>query len=143
MNPNTFEEGYRSHKPRKVVPVTFIPIVEEVIVQEFPVLTASKLIVQNLTPNVTASDGDLLSNSSFTMAPMASSYIYITVNGVAVYAANGASEQAIKSFYVTDSTDTIVRPQGSFIIGDIFHWNGSVAGYEIDTTDRIKLIYHA
>lgn len=97
--------------------------------------------VQKITPLNTTADGDLASNDSFLGQPLAGSHVMVDVNGLLVVPANGPAEQLTAACYFTDPTGSIVRVQGEFQIGDKLHWNGTMAGIELQTTDNINVIY--
>jgi len=137
-----YVEGYVDTGTREIKP--FDPcttVVEEIIIVPPAGGGGGLLYVQYITTAyVTNVDGDIMTPETFSFAPLAG-HVYITLNGLPIYPANGASEVATSAFYITNSAGTIVRPKGSYIITDVLRWNGSVAGYQIESDDEIKLIY--
>jgi len=138
-----YQEGYTDYKYVQTPKENLSPI--EVIIEpiqpQFPVQGTGKLVFQTVTPLNTINNGDLFTNQTFLYQPLTSSYIFLAVNGMALFPANGQSQVAIQAWYATDSTGTIIRSQGTFQIGDLFHWTGSIAGWQIETTDNVQLIY--
>jgi hypothetical protein len=136
-----FIEGYVDSGERVIEPFNPAPCnIEEIII--IPPSKGGVLFVQYVSSiNVTTADGDILTPETFSFEPLATSDIYITINGLCVFPANGSSEVSISAFYITDTTNTIVRTQGTYKIGDVLHWNGSVANYEIEANDQLKIIY--
>ena len=138
-----YTEGYVDGGERDVKPFNpnNLPPTEEIIIVP-PSGTGGILFVQYLqTVNATSADGDLFTTETFSFLPFTKGDMWISINGLAVYPANGATEQGISAFYITDSTNTIVRPKGTYQIGDLFHWNGSIANYQIEVDDDVKIIY--
>lgn len=137
-----FVEGYVDGGERTILP--FNPnqeVIEEIIIVP-PAATGGTFFVQYVqNVNATTADGDLFISDTFSFLPVTECDIWITVNGLSIYPANGSSEASVSAFYITDSTGTIVRPKGQHLIGDLFHWNGSIANYQIEADDEIKIIY--
>lgn len=119
-----------------------VQVIEEIIIVPPQSGSGGLLYVQYVSSvNVTTLNGALITSETFSFAPLASGDVYITVNGISIYPANGAAEVSISAFYITDQTGTIIRPKGTYQINDRFHWNGSVAQYELESDDQIKIIY--
>ena len=137
-----YVEGYVDGGEREIKP--FNPnqqVIEEIIIVPPATGNGGILYVQYLqTVNITSSDGDLMTPETFSFLPFTNSDVWITINGLTVYPANGASDVPT-AFYITDSTGAIIRPKGTYAIGDLFHWNGSVAQYQLESDDEIKIIY--
>lgn len=138
-----YVEGYVDGGERVVRPYDpNVQIIEEIIIVPPSSGSGGLLYVQYITSlNNTSVDGDLITSETFSFTPVATGNIYITVNGVSIYPANGSAEASSSAFYITDQTGTIIRPKGTYQINDKFHWNGSIAQYEIEYDDSIKIIY--
>jgi hypothetical protein len=139
---NGFSEGYVDGGIKDIKPYNpnNRPI-EEIVIIPPSSSGGGILFVQPISSvNNTSLDGDLITSETFSFLPLPDSDMWITINGVAAYPANGSSEISTSLFYITDSTNSIVRPKGTYQIGDIFHWNGSLA-YELESDDEIKIIY--
>jgi len=138
-----FTEGYVDGGERDIKP--FNPnqqVIEEIIIVPPAGGNGGILFVQYVTSvNATFSDGDFITSDSFAFVPVTKSDMWITVNGLPIYPANGVTEVSTSAFYVTDSTGSIIRPKGTYQVGDMFKWNGSIANYQIETDDEIKIVY--
>ena len=91
----------------------------------------------NQTPNVTTADGDD-SGIVITHTPFSDSNVQILVNGVNVNLGDGAKNQAC---YFSVDGGTTARAIADIEGGDSLYWNGSIAGYELDGSDEIDVIY--
>jgi len=91
----------------------------------------------NQTPNVTTADGDD-SGVVITHTPFSDSNVQILVNGVNVNLGDGAKDQPC---YFSVDGGTTARAIADIEGGDSLYWNGSIAGYELDGTDEIDVIY--
>lgn len=138
---NGYVEGYVPAPERTVEVVSPDIVISNPIIVNQIVSVKGINKVQTLIPVPTFADGDIFTNSTFDLEPAAGSAVYVTINGRTTYPANGASELATTAFYITDSTGTIIRTQGTFQVGDRFRWQASIAGIEILSDDEIKLIY--
>jgi len=138
-----FVQGYVDGGTRVIRPFDpNQPIIEEIVVVPPSSGNGGKIFIQYVaTINNTSNDGDVITPETFSFLPIANSDIYISVNGLQIYPANGSVEVATSAFYITDSTGTITRSKGTYQIYDIFKWNGSIANYQISGTDDIKIIY--
>jgi hypothetical protein len=81
--------------------------------------------------------------------PFADSSVIVKVNGVEVNLGDGDNTE---DCYFTDPTDAgfntlgnvmVARPIADISAGDVLIWNPSAAGYQLDTTDDIDVIYEA
>jgi hypothetical protein len=91
----------------------------------------------NQTPNATTADGDD-SGVVITHTPFSDSNVQILVNGVNVNLGDGAKDQAC---YFSVDGGTTPRAIADVEGGDLLYWNGSIAGYELDGSDEIDIIY--
>jgi len=62
----------------------------------------------------------------------------VSVNGVIVDVGDGAKNQ---DCYFSGDGGATARAIENIAAGDTIHWMGSIAGYQLDTTDRISLNY--
>jgi hypothetical protein len=137
-----YVEGYVPETTRIIKPLTFDPLCnEDPIVRPIVVRGSGQLRWQEISSLVTTSDGDFISVDTFDINPVSGSGMSLTVNGQVYEPADGVTELSESAFYVTDSTGTIVRSPGTFVSGDRFRWNGSVAGYQIALDDVLKISY--
>lgn len=139
----SYKEGYVPGVERPITPTEFDPNAGtpvDPIERPVVVRSSSQLRYQDLDPLTTAADGQLLSNDSFDVDPISGANACLYVNGQAFYPADGEDEVSTSSFYITSSGGT-VRTQGTFAAGDLLYWNQSVAGFNIEAEDILKLAY--
>lgn len=137
----TYKEGYTPARTREVTPAEFEQLPADPIERPIVIRTSGLLRWQDVVAIGTLNDGDYITDDTFDSDPIAGSALCLTVNGQTYVSANGSAQVAESSFYVTNSTGTIVRSHGSYSSGDRFRWNGSVAGYELEDTDILKIAY--
>jgi hypothetical protein len=94
-----------------------------------------------MAASTTTTDNDQGTASTVASAPALGGYVGATVNGVIVQVGNG-TKVAVDSYFSGDGGAT-ARAMSAIVAGDTWHWNGSVAGYQLATTDRINFDYEA
>ena len=81
--------------------------------------------------------------------PFSDSTVIVKVNGVEVNLGDGDNTE---DCYFTDPTDAgfntvgdamVAKPMADIASGDVLVWNPSAAGYQLDMTDDIDVIYDA
>ena len=87
----------------------------------------------NMPANVTVNDGDLATSSAIIDRPIASSHVRVFVNGMEANREHG------DCYFSADGVEK--RIIGDERQGDRLYWNGSFAGYNLDTLDLIDFIY--
>ena len=80
----------------------------------------------------TANDGDLGCNTSILVRPVNGSNLSVIVNTV---------EITNDSFFFSPDGGGTIRSLGTGKMGDKMYWNGTVAGYELETDDKITFKY--
>lgn len=90
-------------------------------------------------PNNTTADGDY-AGITITYTPYADSNVQVTVNGVGANLGDGVK---IKDCYFSGDSGITARAIADIEAGDQLHWNGSIAGFELEDTDLIDIIYDA
>jgi len=85
----------------------------------------------------TTADGDPASASTLSYTPL-NGAIVIHVNGIRESVGDGVKTESI--FFSSDG-GTTAKSLMSIMAGDTPYWNGSVAGYELDTDDLIDYDY--
>lgn len=92
---------------------------------------------KSLSPAASSGDG-----SSTTLAISATpvGYVAVAVRGVLTKVGNG-TKTACDCFFSGDG-GTTARAYGAIVSGDVLYWNGTTAGYDIGTTDRVDLLYN-
>jgi len=92
-----------------------------------------------LTANTTTADGNQATATTVTGSPVAGSFVCADVNGLLESVGDGT--KAGCSCYVSGDGGTTARTFNAIQSGDTIHWNGSVAGYQLNAT-RHKLSLH-
>lgn len=88
-------------------------------------------------PNVTSSDGDA-TGVFITHTPFGDGLVQVTVNGLSSNIGDGVTTL---SCYFSADGGTTARNIADIEGGDQLYWNGSIAGYELDGTDLVDVIY--
>lgn len=92
---------------------------------------------KSLTAQVTTADGQLATTSTITFSP--AGYVPVLVNGIKVSLGNGVKTGV--ACYFSGDGGTTPRLISAITAGDALYWNGSVAGFELDSSDRIDFDY--
>lgn len=90
-------------------------------------------------PNNTSADGDY-AGITITYTPFSDSNVQVTVNGLGVNVGDGIKT---KDCYFSGDSGTTARAIADIEAGDGLYWNGSIAGYELEDTDLVDIIYDA
>lgn len=90
----------------------------------------------DLTASVTSSDGDAAYSGSLTSDP--NGRVLVFINGIQETVGDAVKT---KVFYFSSDAGTTARAFSTIASGDTLHFNGSVAGFELDASDRLDLIY--
>ena len=100
-------------------------------------LTAARLSTNDQfeTASATSSDGD---TSGVTIAAAPEGMVHIHVNGLLQELGQGVKT---KDCYFSADGGTTARAITAITTGDTLYWNGSVAGYQLDTNDKITMVY--
>jgi len=94
---------------------------------------------KNMTALVTSSDNDQGTATALVATPGGDSYVRAYVNGVAVQVGDG-TKVGVESYFSGDAGAT-ARSISAIASGDTWHWNGSVSGFQLDTSDKIDFDY--
>lgn len=92
----------------------------------------------NMPASVTTTDGSLVTTIAIIDRPVSSSHVRVFVNGVEV---NTGGKTYPHDCYFSADGGITERILGDERQGDRLYWNGSVAGYNLDTIDLIDFIY--
>lgn len=95
---------------------------------------------KDMTASVTAADGDVATATALASSPASHSYIEVMVNGLKETLGDGVKT---KSCYFSADSGTTARAFSAIAAGDLLYWVGSVAGYQLATTDKIDFDYNA
>jgi hypothetical protein len=90
---------------------------------------------------VTATDGDLATSSTITHAPFNGDYVQVFVNGLKASVGDGV-KTGVECYFSANGGST-AKAFASITAGDSLYWNGSVAGYQLATTDVLDFCYEA
>lgn len=92
-----------------------------------------------MAAQATASDGDLAVTTTVTVTPRSDCNVKVEVNGVNVSVGDGV-KTGVECYFSGDG-GTTARTISDIEAGDRLYWNGSVAGYELVSSDRISFRY--
>jgi hypothetical protein len=87
----------------------------------------------------TVADGDSAIASAISTTPVNDGYVMVSVNGHRVTVANGLLSPG--ACYFSGDGGITKRLIADIVVGDTLHWVGSVAGYQLATSDLIDLDY--
>lgn len=88
----------------------------------------------------TTADGQLACGIAILNTPVGESYIGVRINGVDVADLGDGTKVGVSCYFSGDGGAT-ARAWIDITLGDTLWWNGSVAGYELATTDVIEFVY--
>ena len=88
-------------------------------------------------PNVTSSDGDA-TGVFISHTPFGDSLVQVSANGLGVGVGDGV--KTLSCYFSVDG-GTTARAMADIEGGDQLYWNGSIAGYELDSGDLLDVIY--
>lgn len=95
---------------------------------------------KNMAASVTVADGDLACATAVALTPATSSagggYIGVDVNGVA-YSVGDGVKVGVACYFSGDGGVT-ARTMKLVVAGDDLYWNGSVALFQLEASDRIN-----
>ena len=95
---------------------------------------------KGLTAQVTSSDGDAALAAGISATPNLDGYVEVNVNGIQYLLGDGGKT---KDCYFSNDGGTTARSLAAIVSGDTLHWNGTIANFELATTDIIDLNYNA
>lgn len=87
---------------------------------------------------LTTSDGDKATSTTMVAIPANDGFVEVLINGILADLSDG--DKTKECFFSADS-GTTPRAISDIATGDELFWNGSVAKYELETSDQIDLIY--
>jgi hypothetical protein len=93
---------------------------------------------RNLAALVTTTDGSLACSEHITQATV-SSWVVVTVNGTAMSVGDGT--KLLVCCYFSNDGGSTATGHGALTSADYLYWNGSIAGFQLDTLDRIDFVY--
>jgi hypothetical protein len=103
--------------------------------------TGGKLATDSidLAALTTTVDGDDATAFTIASEPVDASYIIVEINGKGETVGDGVTSKAC--YFSGDGGASARNFAGAnkVTVGDTLHWNGSVAGYQLDVTDKINI----
>lgn len=90
---------------------------------------------------VTGGDGSLATATAVIETPPENGWIGVYVNGVSYRVGNGTKFTV--DCYFSGDGGVSARATGDIIAGDFLYWNGSVASFQLDVSDRIDFEYES
>lgn len=92
---------------------------------------------KNQTATPTVNDGDS-TGATITHTPFSDGDVIVKVNGLEVNLGDGAKDEAC---YFSGDAGVTARTIAGIAAGDVLYWMGSIAGYQLDTSDDIDIVY--
>ena len=96
---------------------------------------------KNMTALVTASDGDKATNTTIAATPVNDGYVAVMVNKLGPYILGDTGTFATAECFFGQGDTSTGRAIAAIQSGDTLRWNGTVALFELDATDRIDFLY--
>lgn len=93
---------------------------------------------KDMTAEVTVSDFDVACLDTIDATPVNDSYVRVSVNGLGVVLGSGVKT---KDCYFSADGGTTARAITAIAAGDLLYWVGTVAGFQLDASDRIDFEY--
>ncbi len=87
---------------------------------------------------LTTADGDQAFTGGIAKTPPYDGMVEVEVNGIQAELGDGVKT---KDCFFSGDGGTTARQIKDITAADTLHWNGSVAGFELATTDKIELTY--
>ena len=94
---------------------------------------------KNMTASVTTIDGDQATATTVAATPSGDGYVAAGINGV-LYTVGDAVKTT--DGYFSSDGGTTAKAISAIAAADTFHWNQSVAGFNLDASDRVDFYYN-
>lgn len=94
---------------------------------------------KGMTASATASDGDQATSTTVAANNAISGYVGVRVNGIHYNVGDGTKLNV--DCYFSGDGGTTARAMSAIVAGDTLRWNGSIAGFQLSTTDKIDFAY--
>ena len=95
---------------------------------------------KNMAALATAADGALACATAVLRVPALDAEVAVAINGLRVDDIGNGTTVGVSGYFSGDGGVT-ARAWNLMEVGDLFYWNGSVAGYELAATDVISFLY--
>lgn len=93
---------------------------------------------KDMTASVTSLDEDQATATTVAATPFNDSYVGVAINGTNFTVGDGVKTT---DCYFSGDGGTNARSIADVVSGDTLHWVGSVAGFELDASDRVDFYY--
>lgn len=93
---------------------------------------------KEMVAEVTVADFDKACDTAVAFTPAADSYVEVSINGLAVVVGDGVKT---KDCYFSANSGTTAKAIAAIAAGDKLYWVGTVAGYQLDASDRVDFEY--
>lgn len=94
-----------------------------------------------MTASVTGSDEDAATAVGVVTTPIRDGYVQVAINGHIVSVGDGVKTK--DCYFADPGVPGTARDIADIVAGDSCRWVGSIAGYQLATTDRIDFLYVA
>lgn len=94
---------------------------------------------KNLSASATTTDGDAATATTVSNANAMAGYFGVRVNGVHYNVGDGTKINV--DCFVSGDAGVTARAMSAIVAGDTLRWNGSIAGFQLATTDKIDFVY--
>lgn len=105
-------------------------------VHDSPAPSASN---KDMTASVTTTDNDAATATAVAANNALAGYMGLRVNGIHYEVGNGTKTGV--DAYLSGDAGVTARAFSAVIAGDTIHWNGSIAGFQLASSDRLDLCY--
>lgn len=101
-----------------------------------PVPTLSN---KNMTGSTTTADGDQATSTTVASTPAQDGWVQLLVGSVPETIGDG---DKLSAAYISGDNGSTARTIAAIAAGDKIYWNGSIAGYELNSSYKLHLIYN-
>ena len=91
-----------------------------------------------MAASVTTADGDVGCNTAMAATPTSDGYVRVFVNCDVPEIGDGVKT---KDCYFSADSGATAKTIANIASGDKLYWNGSIAGYQLATTDKVSYDY--
>lgn len=92
-----------------------------------------------MTASVTSADNQEACSTAIAATPGRGGHVQVLLNGMSIRVGDG-TKTGVPSYF-SGNSGTTARAIASIVSGDKLYWNGSVANYELDASDRFDFVY--
>jgi len=94
---------------------------------------------KNMAGSVTVADGNIATATAVALANVFGGYVGVQINGVSYIVGNG-TKVGVDAYFSNDGGAT-ARAFSAIAAGDTCRWNGSVAGFQLEATDKLNFLF--